>query len=56
MEDATGLARVVGRLLNDPDRLVAMRSAARQFAAGRSAALDGVIDTLVAALALEDAR
>ena len=56
VEDATGLARVVDRLLDDPDRLVAMRSAARQFAAGRAAALDGVIDTLVAALGLEDAR
>ena len=56
VEDSTGMARVVGRLLDDPDRLVAMRSAARQFAAGRAAALDGVIDTLVAALGLEEAR
>ncbi len=55
MEDPAELARRIDRLMTDADRLVAMRSAARQFAAGREAALDGVIDTLIVELGLKDA-
>lgn len=52
--DGAEMARAVAGLLTDPGSLDQMRDAAGRFHAASSAALDGVVDLLVAELALED--
>ena len=51
--DAGALAQAVSGWLDAPERLDQARDAARRFVAGQSASLDGIVEMLCAALALE---